>query len=68
MKLNGKKIKEFRQSKGLSVFNLATELEISKSTIENIEDGRRDGKKDGVSLETAMKLAGFFGVKVEELI
>jgi transcriptional regulator with XRE-family HTH domain len=68
MKIKGAKIRELRQAKKISLKNLALELEVSTSTLEHIEYGRYDGRKAGVSLETACKLADYFGVKIEELL
>jgi len=69
MHLDAEKIKNLRKSKGIGVQKLALELDISESALRIIENGGRfDGKTFGISLETAHRLAEYFGVKIEELI
>jgi DNA-binding XRE family transcriptional regulator len=62
--LNGNKIKELRKEKNLSQFKLSIETDISRELIDKIENGHRAR----TSLETAVKLAVFFNVKIEDLL
>lgn len=62
MQINGKKLKTLRLSKNLSRWSLSLECDISSSTIDKIENGRRSG------LHVAYKLAKYFNVTIEELI
>lgn len=56
------RVRQLREEKGLSQGELATELEVSRQTINSIEVGRYVP-----SLPLALKLAGFFGQQVEEM-
>lgn len=62
MKIDGEKLKQLRQSKKLSRFDLALECDISQSAIEKIEKGERTG------LCVLYKLAKYFNIKMEDLI
>lgn len=62
MHINSNKLKQLRQSKKLSRFQLALECDISQSTIEKIEYGTRSG------LCVLIKLAIYFNVTIDELL
>ena len=62
--INGDKIKKLRYNKGLSQFALSLETDLSRELIDSIENNHRKRS----SLDTAIKLARFFKVNVEELI
>jgi len=56
------KLREFRLKYGLTQEQLAKALGVSRQTISAIENG-----KYCPSLELALKIAKFFGVKVEDI-
>ena len=56
------RVRQLREEKGLSQGELATELDVSRQTINSIEVGRYVP-----SLPLALKLARFFGQQVEEM-
>lgn len=56
------RVREFRDAKGLSQGELASEVDVSRQTINSIEVGRYVP-----SLPLALKLARFFGQQVEEM-
>lgn len=56
------RVREMREAKGLSQGELAKEVEVSRQTINSIEVGRYVP-----SLPLALKLARFFGQRVEEM-
>lgn len=51
-----------RAERGWTQQDLATRLEVSRQTINSIEKGRYDP-----SLPLAFKMAGLFGLKIEEI-
>jgi putative transcriptional regulator len=55
-------VRERRSERGLSQGQLATEMKVSRQTINSIEQGRYTP-----SLGLAISLARFFGMPVEEL-
>jgi putative transcriptional regulator len=55
-------VRERRSERGLSQGQLATEMDVSRQTINSIEQGRYTP-----SLGLAISLARFFGMSVEEL-
>ncbi len=55
------RIRELREARGWSQRRLSAEADLTISTISGIENGQRP------SLETALRLAGIFGVPVEGL-
>ena len=61
--LNGKKLKELRESQNMTAQTLALELGVDRSFVANLE---REFKKP--SLELTIRIAEFFGVTVDELI
>lgn len=56
------RVRELRHAAGLSQAGLATELEVSRQTINSIETGRYDP-----SLPLAIAIARFFNTHVEEI-
>ena len=56
------RVRELREAKGLSQGELATEVDVSRQTINSIEVGRYVP-----SLPLALKLARYFGRQVEEM-
>lgn len=56
------RVRQLREAKSLSQGELASELDVSRQTINSIEVGRYIP-----SLPLALKLARFFGQRVEEL-
>jgi transcriptional regulator with XRE-family HTH domain len=59
----GKRVKELRQSKGLSQEGLAHLAELDRTYIPSIEKGERN-----VSIEVIQKLSIAFGIKISELL
>lgn len=55
-------VKKFRNEKDITQAQLAEELGVSRQTVNAIETGKYDP-----SLELALKIAEFFGTKVEEV-
>lgn len=55
-------IKKFRNQKDITQADLASEVGVSRQTINAIETGKYDP-----SLELALKIADYFEIKVEEL-
>jgi transcriptional regulator with XRE-family HTH domain len=62
MIIDGIKLKQLRDSKKLSRFQLSLACDVSPSAIEKIEKGERSG------LCVAYKLAEYFKMPIEELI
>jgi transcriptional regulator with XRE-family HTH domain len=61
----GKRLKELREKRNLSVRALAKRSGVPQSTLSLIERGKRQGS--GLSLETAKKLCWALGVGIGEL-
>ena len=61
----GKRLKELREKRGLSVRALAKMARVPQSTLSFVESGARPGA--GLSLETAKKLCWALGVGIGEL-
>lgn len=57
-------IKSLCDEAGIKGGKMCVELGISKSTMTDLKSGRRTG----ISLETAQKIADYFGVSVNELL
>ena len=57
------RIQELCKSKGVSGSRMCLDLGLSKSTLSDIKSGR----KKGVSMPTAQKIAGYFEITVDEL-
>lgn len=57
------RIQELCKSKGVSGSRMCLDLGLSKSTMSDMKSGR----KSGVSMPTAQKIAGYFGITVDEL-
>lgn len=51
------------KSKGVSASKMCLDLGLSKSTMSDMKSGR----KNGVSIATAQKIASYFGISVDEL-
>ena len=51
------------KSKGVSGSRMCLDLGLSKSTMSDLKNGRIKG----VSIPTAQKIAGYFGISVDEL-
>lgn len=58
-----KKIKELREEKQISQYQLALALELPRYILSNIEQGRTEP-----NLEYLVKLADYFGVTTDELL
>jgi transcriptional regulator with XRE-family HTH domain len=61
----GKRLKELREKRGLSVRALARRAHVPQSTLSFVESGARPGS--GLSLDTAKKLCWALGVGIGEL-
>ncbi|MCL6559473.1 MAG: helix-turn-helix domain-containing protein [Firmicutes bacterium] len=61
--ISGDRLRELRQSRNLSLKDVADALGTSKSTIGNIERGTKPA-----SLEMVIKLADFFDVSLDYLV
>jgi transcriptional regulator with XRE-family HTH domain len=59
----GKRVKELRQSKGLSQEGLALLADLDRTYIPSIEKGERN-----VSIEVIQKLSVALGIKISELL
>lgn len=57
------KIQALCKSKGVSGSKMCLDLGLSKSTMSDLKNGRIKG----VSVPTAQKIAGYFGITVDEL-
>ncbi|NER15102.1 helix-turn-helix domain-containing protein [Leptobacterium flavescens] len=58
----GLRVRELRESKGFSQLDLASEINVEKTSISRIENGRTN-----VTLVTAVKLANALGVELKNL-
>jgi len=56
------RVAELRRERDLTQEELADALEVSRQTISSIENGRYNP-----SLELAFRIAGFFGLAIEEI-
>ena len=57
------RIQDLCKSRGVSGSRMCLDLGLSKSTLSDIKNGR----KKGISVPTAQKIAGYFGITVDEL-
>ncbi len=57
------RIQELCKSKGVSGSRMCLDLGLSKSTMSDLKNGRIKG----ISIPTAQKIAGYFGITVDEL-
>lgn len=57
------KIQALCKSKGVSGSRMCLDLGLSKSTLSDLKNGRTKG----ISVPTAQKIAGYFGISVDEL-
>lgn len=57
------RIQQLCKSKGVSGSRMCLDLGISKSTLSDMKNGRTKG----ISVPTAQKIAGYFGITVDEL-
>ena len=57
------RIQSLCKSKGVSASRMCLDLGISKSTMSDMKNGRTKG----ISVPTAQKIAGYFGITVDEL-
>ena len=57
------RIQELCSEKGVSGSRMCLDLGLSKSTLSDIKAGR----KKGISVQTAQKIAGYFDITVDEL-
>lgn len=57
-------IKSLCDAKGIKGGKMCVDLKISKSTMTDLKTGRRSG----ISLETAQKIADYFGVSVDRVL
>ena len=57
------RIKALCKSKGVSASRMCLDLGLSKSTMSDMKNGRTKG----ISVPTAQKIAGYFGITVDEL-
>ena len=57
------KIQALCKSKGVSASRMCLDLGLSKSTMSDMKNGRTKG----ISVPTAQKIAGYFGITVDEL-
>ena len=69
MKEIGEKLKEARESMGMSIEEAAEDLKIRPAQLENIEDGNKDAFKDIFYLKMFIKnYAKYLGLDGEELV
>lgn len=61
--MNLEKLKHLRENKGLTQKQLAEDVGISHSTIQELENAKRTP-----SLQSVLRLAEHFGISVEELL
>ena len=68
--LDGNKIRRLREAKKLSQFDLSLEINLSREIISQIENNKAHSINTGknVSLDTALRLASYFGVKVDDIL
>lgn len=57
-------IKSLCDAKGVKPGKMCVDLKISKSTMTDLKSGRRSG----VSMDTAQKIADYFGVSVDRVL
>lgn len=57
------RIQDLCKNRGVSGSRMCLDLGLSKSTLSDIKSGR----KKGISVSTAQKIAGYFGITVDEL-
>ena len=57
------RIQALCKNKGVTGSRMCLDLGLSKSTLSDIKSGR----KKGISMSTAQKIAGYFGITVDEL-
>lgn len=57
------RIQSLCKSKGVSGSRMCLDLGLSKSTLSDLKNGRTKG----ISVATAQKIAGYFGITVDEL-
>lgn len=57
------RIQALCKSKGVSASRMCLDLGLSKSTMSDMKNGRTKG----ISVPTAQKIAGYFGITVDEL-
>ena len=60
------KLKERREASGLSQSQLAEKAELSKRTLQELEQGRRD--INGVKLLTLLKICDTLGCRLEDIV
>ena len=63
MLVNGSKIRQLRQARGIQQDRLAYLMGVGQSTMSRVECGSRNGR-----LSLLIKLAKFFNVNVDELL
>jgi putative transcriptional regulator len=59
----GERITHYRNERGLSRSQLASEVRVTEAAVGHMENNQRKP-----SLKTAVRLANFFGVSLDELI
>lgn len=57
------RIQELCKNKGVSGSRMCLDVGLSKSTLSDMKNGRTKG----ISIPTAQKIAGYFGITVDEL-
>ena len=61
--INGDKIRQLRQKSGVSQYQMAKDSDVFQPTINRIESGKIKNPK----METVMKIAKYFGIKIDEI-
>lgn len=56
------RLRELRDTRGWSQADLATQLEVSRQTVNALETGKYDP-----SLPLAFRIAGLFGLRIEDI-
>ena len=56
------RVEELRKERGISQYEFARAIRVSRQTVSSIENG-----KYNPSLELAFVIAGYFGMKIEEI-
>jgi len=62
--INGDRVRELRQKKGASQYQMAKDSDLFQPIINRIEAG----KNPNPNIKTIQKIAKYFGVKIEDLL
>lgn len=62
------KIKELCEEKNISIYKMCSDLKISAQSITNLKNRSKTKPLAAVSLTSAVKIAGYFGISITELM